>query len=157
MPDEGRKETEFLWWITQAGERLRLVDPFTPTFYAEGRVQDLRPLIAELEGKPSVAGLQFVKRWDLVSQEKVEVLKIALADLNQYSLLPDLLFLDHPRLLFWNCGIHLAQLYLYERQLFPLAFCVLDAKRVPDLSGEQAQGLLDPDAVANRLMEEWMP
>jgi hypothetical protein len=55
------------------------------------------------------------------------------------------------------CGIHLAQLYLYERQLFPLAFCVLDAKRVPALGSEQAQRLLDPDAVANRLMEEWMP
>jgi len=25
------------------------------------------------------------------------------------------------------------------------------------ISGEQAQGLLDPDVVANRLMEEWMP
>jgi len=34
---------------------------------------------------------------------------------------------------------------------------VLDAKRVPALGGEQAQRLLDPDAVANRLMEEWMP
>lgn len=34
---------------------------------------------------------------------------------------------------------------------------VLDAKRVPALGSEQAQRLLDPDAVANRLMEEWMP
>ncbi len=34
---------------------------------------------------------------------------------------------------------------------------VLDAERVPALGGEQAQRLLDPDAVANRLMEEWMP
>ena len=34
---------------------------------------------------------------------------------------------------------------------------VLDAERVPALGGEQAQRLLDPDADANRLMEEWMP
>ncbi|MGH7424260.1 MAG: hypothetical protein ACREJ1_11370, partial [Candidatus Methylomirabilales bacterium] len=73
-----------LWWITEGGERLRLEDPFTPAFYAEGRPRDLRPLIRELEAKPSIAGLEWVKRWDLVSREQVEVLKIALADLNQY-------------------------------------------------------------------------
>ncbi|MEE8283103.1 MAG: hypothetical protein V3R47_06270, partial [candidate division NC10 bacterium] len=115
-----------LWWITEAGERVRLEDPFAPAFYAEGKVQDLQPLIRELEVKPSIAGLEWVKRWDLVSQEKVEVLKIALADLNQYPVLPERLFLEHPRVLFWNCGIHLAQLYLYERQLFPLAFCRIE-------------------------------
>ncbi len=115
-----------LWWITEAGERLRLEDPFTPAFYAEGKMRDLQPLITELEGKPSIAGLQFVKRWDLVSEEKVEVLKIALADPNQYPSLPDRLFLEHPRVFFWNCGIHLAQLYCYERQIFPLAFCVIE-------------------------------
>jgi len=100
-----------LWWITEAGERLRLEDPFTPAFYAEGKMPDLKPLIRELEKKPSVARLEFVKRWDLAGEEKVEVLKIALADPNQYSSLPDRLFLEHPRVLFWNCGIHLAQLY----------------------------------------------
>ena len=115
-----------LWWITEAGERLRLEDPFTPAFYAEGRPRDLRPLIRELEAKPSIAGLEWVKRWDLVSREQVEVLQIALADLNQYPVLPDRLFLEHPRVLFWNCGIHLAQLYCYERQLFPLAFCTIE-------------------------------
>ncbi len=115
-----------LWWITEAGERLRLEDPFAPTFYAEGNPRDLRPLIRELEGKPSIAGLEFIKRWDLVSQDKVEVLKIALADLNQYPVLPDRLFLEHPRVHFWNCGIHLTQLYLYEKQLFPLAFCRIE-------------------------------
>ncbi|MGH7472377.1 MAG: DNA polymerase domain-containing protein, partial [Candidatus Methylomirabilales bacterium] len=115
-----------LWWITEAGERLRLEDPFTPVFYAEGRPRDLRLLIRELEAKPSIAGLEWVKRWDLVSREQVEVLKIALADLNQYPVLPDRLFLEHPRVLFWNCGIHLAQLYCYERQLFPLAFCTIE-------------------------------
>ena len=115
-----------LWWITETGERLRLEDPFTPAFYAEGAVRDLRPLIRELEAKPSIAGLEWVKRWDLVSREQVEVLKIALADLNQYHVLPDRLFLEHPRVLFWNCGIHLAQLYCYERQLFPLAFCTIE-------------------------------
>jgi DNA polymerase elongation subunit (family B) len=115
-----------LWWITEAGERLRLEDPFAPAFYAEGKARDLRPLIRDLEGKPSIAGLEWVKRWDLVTQDKVEVLKIALADLNQYPVLPDRLFLEHPRVLFWNCGIHLAQLYLYERQLFPLAFCRIE-------------------------------
>lgn len=115
-----------LWWITEAGERLRLEDPFTPAFYAEGRTRDLQPLISELTGKPSIAGLEWVKRWDLVSQDKVEVLKIALRDLNQYSVLPDRLFLEHPRVVFWNCGIHLTQLYCYERQLFPLAFCRIE-------------------------------
>ena len=115
-----------LWWITEAGERLRLEDPFAPAFYAEGKPRDLRPLIRELEGKPSIAGLEFIKRWDLVSQDKVEVLKIALADLNQYPVLPDRLFLEHPRVHFWNCGIHLTQLYLYEKQLFPLAFCRIE-------------------------------
>lgn len=112
-----------LWWITEAGERLRLEDPFAPAFYAEGKPQDLKPLIRELGGKPSIAGLECVKRWDLVSREKVEVLKISLADLNQYPSLPDRLFLEHPRVVFWNCGIQLAQLYCYERQIFPLAFC----------------------------------
>jgi DNA polymerase-2 len=115
-----------LWWITEAGERLRLEDRFAPAFYAEGAVRDLQPLIRELEAKPSIAGLEWVKRWDLVSREQVEVLKIAVADLNQYPVLPDRLFLEHPRVLFWNCGIHLAQLYCYERQLFPLAFCTIE-------------------------------
>ncbi|MFQ5846680.1 MAG: DNA polymerase domain-containing protein [Candidatus Methylomirabilales bacterium] len=115
-----------LWWITEAGERLRLETPFTPAFYAEGKARDLRPLIAELERKPSIAGLEFVKRWDLVSEDRVEVLKIALADPSQYPVLPERLFLEHPRVLFWNCGIHPAQLYCYERQLFPLAFCRIE-------------------------------
>lgn len=115
-----------LWWITEAGERLRLEDPFTPAFYAEGAARDLQPLIKELEGKPSIAGLEFVKRWDLVSQETVEVLKIALRDLKQYPVLPDRLFLEHPRVVFWNCGIHPTQLYCYERRLFPMAFCMIE-------------------------------
>ncbi len=123
------KSEMVLWWITEAGERLRLEDPFAPAFYAEGEARDLQPLIRELEDKPSIARLEWVKRWDLVSQEKVEVLKIALADLNQYSVLPNRLFLEHPWIVFWNCGIHLAQLYCYERQLFPLAFCRIEHQK----------------------------
>ena len=128
------RQSMVLWWITEAGERLRLEDPFTPAFYAEGRPEDLQALMEDLRARPFDklapsgveglrAGFEPVKRWDLFRRERIEVLKIVLADLNQYPRLPDRLFLRYPRLLFWNCGMHLAQLYCYERQLFPLAFC----------------------------------
>ncbi len=122
-----------LWFITEAGERRRLLDPFRPMIFVEepaglgpsarGR---WRRTVAALDGL-SEAGP--VERLDFWTGRPRRVQAVAVTDLNAYALNLRRLARAHPELIFYNADIPPEILYGYHTGLFPLARCAVTFER----------------------------
>lgn len=116
-----------LWFIAESGERLRLLDAFTPSFHLDGIRQlnaadraRLSNLLKTLDGF-EIRGR--AEREDFWTGRPRETLEIAIGDMSLYT--PNLrkLFRQFPGLTYYNCDIAPEVLYCYHYQLFPTAFC----------------------------------
>jgi len=120
-----------LWIITESGKRLKLIDNFRPRMYVSGSRDDLEDLTDHLYASESVAGWRFVTRQaDIMDSEKSMVLEIQISDCRRTPLFArNLLRLGgHRRLRLHNVDIPGDQLYLYENDLFPLAFLEVEGE-----------------------------
>src|SRR5207302_831271 len=115
----------------EGGARLRLVHPWSPRLYYAGAPAALRQAAALLGGAAPRRGVREsvtvrpTKRQDLL-QGEIEVVEVTVADPLAFPrLVARLARIDG--LTFYNCDIALPQMYLYERRLFPLGRCAVEA------------------------------
>lgn len=114
-----------LWIITEDGQRVHLVDDFDPTVYVSDGKNGLNSLFCRFLSDRDVNSVGFVeKHASTIDSGKSEVLEVLLKDYRRVSFfVRGVLRVDrYMRYRVYNCDLRFSQVYLYERNLFPLAF-----------------------------------
>ncbi len=119
---------EMVVWLKEGANRAtRLVDRWTPPFYvACDSKDDLRALAGEEWLASEAERLAFVARYAKVTdRERSEVLEIKVRDAKAMLRLAAKVEGSKPFGFYriYNADVPPAQTYLYERDLFPLAYC----------------------------------
>jgi DNA polymerase elongation subunit (family B) len=121
-----------VWIITEDGKRVHLMDKFEHRIYVSDKQNQLHNLFYELTSDNSVDYFKFVTKYDSpTASEKTEVLEIGLKDYKKtFSLVRRILKSgQYLRYRVHNCDLKPSQVYLYERDIFPLAFVEIEVER----------------------------
>ena len=114
-----------VWIIIENGERVRLTDKFHPKIYVSGKMADLSKLTGQLATRESVASWRYVeKHADFMENKRSRVLEITTTDCRRipYFARKLLRLGGYQRFRLHNVDVPEAQTYLYDRNIFPLAF-----------------------------------
>jgi len=121
-----------IWVVTENGERIRLVDEFNPKIYISGREEDLERLLTRFFASKSIASYSFVYKYaSPTDTEKSKVLEVVLKDCRRIPFFVHKV-LEAGRYLRYqlhNCDLRSAQAYLYDHDIFPLAFAKIEVKK----------------------------
>jgi hypothetical protein len=110
-----------LWVLTDAGERLRLRDPFTPSFFVRGEASLLRKFLRRLRHSPVAAAVGCTQRIDFWTGKPVEVVECAITEMLRFPKVLSTWAKDFADLEFFNCDLLPVQHYCYGNPLFPTA------------------------------------
>ncbi|MGH7234740.1 MAG: hypothetical protein ACREIO_00005, partial [Nitrospiraceae bacterium] len=112
-----------VWLLDEDNRRVRLLDPFRPTFYLAGPRHALDAALRALprRGCPLTTG--WVERRELGSPDPVPVLEVAVHQPSRFPTLVRRLLQQCDPVQFYHVDVPLPQRYFYERGLFPLARC----------------------------------
>ena len=114
-----------VWIIAEDGQRQHLRDEFKPKIYVSDKENQLNSIFYELVSDRSVDSCRFVQKYaSPTAFEKSKVLEVVLKDYRNVSFLVRRVF-QASRFLRYrvhNCDLKPSQVYLYERDIFPLAF-----------------------------------
>lgn len=114
-----------IWVISENGQRLKLIDKFKPKIYVAGEEEDLQKLTDKLVGSKSVAAWRFTYKYaNIADIEKSRVLEIDVTDCRRTPHFGRKILRlgGYERFQLGNVDVPAAQAYLYERDIFPLAF-----------------------------------
>ncbi|MDA2917238.1 hypothetical protein MYX64_10425, partial [Nitrospinae bacterium AH_259_B05_G02_I21] len=111
-----------VWLLDDEGKPTRLVNRYEAYFYASGSRESLRLLRQRLSRIRVPIQVERVERTEFWSGKPLEVLKISTSNLLAYRQLVSVAGKLEGIELF-NCDIPLAQVYFFERDVFPLARC----------------------------------
>ncbi|MCK4884458.1 hypothetical protein KAS24_00160, partial [Candidatus Bathyarchaeota archaeon] len=121
-----------VWIITENGQRICLTDEFKPTIYVSGIESELNSLLYGVFSEGSVDSCRFVQKYaSPTASEKTKVLEVTLKDYRKaYFLVRRVLQAGrYLRYRVHNCDLKPSQVYLYERDLFPLAFVEIEVEK----------------------------
>jgi DNA polymerase elongation subunit (family B) len=113
-----------VWLIGENGERVRLVDNYTHRIYVAGDYQLLKNLAEKIRDSKSVAGFRLVEKYaDFMEATRKRVLEIDMRDYGRTSFFARkvLRLGGYENFQLYNVDVPIAQAYLYERDVFPLA------------------------------------
>ena len=124
-----------VWIITENGDRVKLVDKFQPKIYVSGKIADLSKLTNHFVASESVAKWRYVEKYaDFMEDRKKKVLEITTTDCRRipYFARKLLRLGGYRKFRLHNVGVPNAQTYLYDQDIFPLAFLdiVLEGNRL---------------------------
>jgi DNA polymerase elongation subunit (family B) len=114
-----------LWFILENGKRIKLIDRFQPRIYVVAVEQDLQRLTNTLYGSKSVAAWRFTQKYANASDlQKSAVLEIDVTDTRRIPFFARKILRmgGYQRFKLGNVDLPDAQRYLYDRDIFPLAF-----------------------------------
>jgi DNA polymerase elongation subunit (family B) len=121
-----------IWVIAENGERIRLVDEFKPKIYISGRKETLERLLTRFFTSKYIASYSFAYKYaSPTDTEKSKVLEVALKDCRGIPFFVHKV-LEAGRYLRYqvhNCDVRGAQAYLYDRDIFPLAFVKIAVRK----------------------------
>ncbi len=119
-----------IWFITENGQRIRLVDEFNYKVYVSGKYADLDLLLSQFRSDSSLLSYRFVYKFDDPSQAKLsKVLEFTLKNRETSFVRRILQSGRYLRYKLHNCDLRPSQYYLYERNLFPLAFVEVEVEK----------------------------
>ncbi|MEM2249704.1 MAG: DNA polymerase domain-containing protein [Candidatus Bathyarchaeia archaeon] len=130
-----------VWIISENGERVKLVDSYTHRIYVAGNYLLLQKLTEKIRNSKSVDGFRFVEKCaDFMEAAKKKVLEIDMRDYGRTSFFARkvLRLGGYEDFQLYNVDIPIAQAYLYEKNVFPLAHVL-----VVDSGGRLSYELLD--------------
>jgi len=120
-----------IWIITESGKRVLLIDEFRPKIYISGKEEDLERLFTRLFANRSIASCDFVYKYaSPTDARKSKVLEVALKDCRRVPFFVHKI-LEAGRYLRYqlhNCDLKNTQAYLYDRDIFPLAFVEINVE-----------------------------
>lgn len=121
-----------VWIISETGERHRFTDAFKPKIYISGKQEDIERLASRLFSSRTVTSWQFAYKYaDARDTEKSKVLEVELDDCrNIPSFTRTILEMgSYSKYQVHNCDLHSDQLYLYAKDVFPLALVEVKAEK----------------------------
>jgi DNA polymerase elongation subunit (family B) len=113
-----------VWIIAENGERVRFVDKYVRRIYVSGNFSDLKGLADKVRDSRSVAGLRFVEKYvDFMEAVRKKVLEVDMRDYGRTSFFARKILRlgGYERFRLFNVDVPVAQAYLYEKDVFPLA------------------------------------
>jgi DNA polymerase elongation subunit (family B) len=119
-----------VWLIAENGERVRLVDTFTHRFYVSGSFSELSSLAEKIKEDPRVESWRFVKKHaDFMEAAWKKVLEIDVSDYQEASVLARKIVRSgrYEKFRLYNVDVPIAQAYLYDKEVFPLAYMMVVA------------------------------
>ena len=121
------KAGEMIVWIkTEDGRCLKLVDKWNPFFYVSAPTEgDLTRLMRYFSRTDPSAKYEFVEKFvKLQDVERSKVLRITVLEADGLWPLASMIWRlgDYEKHRLWNIDIPPSQMYLYDRDLFPLAY-----------------------------------
>jgi DNA polymerase elongation subunit (family B) len=119
-----------VWLIAENGERVRLVDTFTHRFYVSGSFSELNSLAEKIKEDPRVESWRFVKKHaDFMEAAWKKVLEIGVSDYQEASVLARKIVMSgrYEKFRLYNVDVPIAQAYLYDKEVFPLAHVMVVA------------------------------
>lgn len=114
-----------VWFITERGERVKFIDEFQPKMYVSGNIADLSKLTEKLRNSKSVAKWAYVEKYaDFMNDKKSKVLEITITDCRRrpHFARKVLRLGGYEKFRLHNVDVPDVQTYLYERDVFPLAY-----------------------------------
>lgn len=112
-----------VWVITDDGNAVSFFDPFHPSFYLHLDERDAQRLPALLRRSNIAIDIGKERKLELFSNTEWDVARITVLDPIQFTRCVAALQKFFPHFVFYNSNIPVAQRYLYDRQIFPLAHC----------------------------------
>ncbi len=113
-----------VWMIGENGERVKLADKYVHRIYVFGNQTDLEGLTRKIVGSESVANFRFVeKHADFMEAVKKRVLEIDMTDYGRTAFFARKILRlgGYERYRLYNVDVPIAQAYLYQKNVFPLA------------------------------------
>jgi len=113
-----------IWLITEDEKRVKLLDEFKPRFYVsskKGTLSELKGLVSKLP----VDSCRLVTKYvDHINCSQSTVLEVTVTNYRQISFFVQRILQagNYLKYQVYNSDLTASQLYLYERDLFPLAF-----------------------------------
>ncbi len=121
-----------IWIIAENGARIRLIDEFKPKVYVSAEIEDLDELLTRFFTNRSIDSCNFVYKFaNPTDIEKSKVLEFTLKDCRaiRFFVYRVLEAGGYLRCQIHNCDLHVAQAYLYDRGVFPLAFVEIEVDK----------------------------
>lgn len=121
-----------IWMIDGEGSKHRLIDPFSPSFYIGGPVSLVRTLGAQLLGLNLPLELSKAEGMEFYSGKPIPVMRVKVANPAHFAkavrwCTAAAIKPEGHGISLYNCDLSLPQLYFFERESFPLAFCEVEA------------------------------
>ncbi|MBS7657419.1 hypothetical protein KEJ33_05800, partial [Candidatus Bathyarchaeota archaeon] len=115
-----------VWIKTERGDCVKVVDKWNPFFYVSAPTEeDLVKLTRHLCFSEKPLSYDFVDKFvDLCDAERSKVLRIEVPDVSTLRFLAGAIWRlgDFGKYRLWNVDVPVSQVYLYDRDLFPLAY-----------------------------------
>jgi DNA polymerase elongation subunit (family B) len=121
-----------VWIITEDGKRVHLTDKFKPRIYVSDKEHQLNSIFYELVSDNSVKSCRYVQKYaSPTAAKKSQVLEVVLKDYRRTSFVVRRVLRAgrYLRYRVHNCDLKPSQVYLYERDLFPLAFVEVEVDK----------------------------
>ncbi|MBI1806330.1 MAG: hypothetical protein HYR76_04670 [Ignavibacteria bacterium] len=115
-----------VWFIGDDGRAYHCFHPFRPSLYLRLDASDEKriPVLVQRFNLPATIGKE--RKLELFSGEEWDVTKITVHDPLQLNRCVWTFQKFFPHFVFYNSNIPVAQMYLYDKQIFPLARCTFD-------------------------------
>ena len=120
-----------VWFITEKGNRIRLVDEFKPKFYVTSKTGSLDKLYRLVYDMP-IDSCRFVCKYsEQIAASKKIVLEVSLKNYKLFHFFVNKVLQSGMYLKYqvYNCDLNSSQVYLYERDIFPLAFVKVEIEK----------------------------
>jgi DNA polymerase I len=115
-----------VWIKKENGECQKLIDEWQPSFYVSApSEEDLAKLMWYLPKNEVSAEYEYVEKYlRLQAQKRTKVLKVTVPDDTSLRLLANFIWRlgEYGKYRLWNVDIPLPQMYLCDRDLFPMAY-----------------------------------
>jgi len=121
-----------LWFIDQKGQKHRLFDPFSPSFYIGGPPSQLKKTLSFISRLKLPMRIKASEGIEFYSGTTTPVARVTVFNTLDYAkVVKWVITLENKKenraesLSLYNCDLSLPQLYFFSKGLFPLAFCKL--------------------------------
>mgnify|MGYP005836511373 CR=1 FL=1 len=112
-----------VWILGDDGKPYHCFDPFHPTFYLNLTERDQKRIFPLTQRFKLPVTIGTETKTELFSGEEWKVTKITVNDPLQFTQCVRIFQKFFPHFAFYNSNIPVTQMYLYDRQVFPLARC----------------------------------
>jgi DNA polymerase I len=122
-----------VWVIDENGERVRFTDRYQPKVYVSGKQEEIERLASGFYQNKNIAHWDFVNKYaNPTDKEKSRVLEVTLQDCRKIRAFTDevLRLGDYLRFEVHNCDLHGDRAYLFDHDLFPLAYLEVESEKL---------------------------